>query len=113
MDYGGCSVFEDSVERHFDLGAGNAQHPILKGRVLFGGVEVAFECHRIDHPNVGGARSQDRLNFAIHPLRTVFRVEDLNPNERRRLQEPARGLWTFDNTKVGNHVFPCPRADPH
>src|ERR1035438_4708260 len=31
---GGCSVFEDSVERHFDLGARNAQHPILEGRVL-------------------------------------------------------------------------------
>src|ERR1035437_6330528 len=78
------SVFEDSVEWYFNMGAGNAQHPILQRRVLFSGVHVAFECYRIDHPNIRGTGFQDGLDFAKHLQRMVFRRENLNPEERRR-----------------------------
>src|ERR1035438_3703641 len=73
------SVFEDFAQRYHDLGAGNAQHTIFQRRALLGGVQVAFECFRIDYPDVGYAEFQNSLDFAIHPQRTVFRRENLNP----------------------------------
>src|ERR1035437_4590928 len=112
MYEGHRSVFEDFGQRHHDLRAGNAQHPILQRRALLGGVQVAFERFRIDHPDIRRTRFQDGLDFAIDPKRTVLRREDLNPEEWRRLQDGARGFWTFQYTQVRNHVFPCPRADP-
>src|ERR1039457_429113 len=92
------SVFEDFGQRHHDLGAGNTQHPIPQRRMLFGGVQVAFECYRIDHPNIGSAILEHGTGSAIHPQRTVFGVENLNPEERWRLQESAGGLRPLDYT---------------
>src|ERR1035441_2419009 len=92
------SVFEDFAQRHHDLGAGNAQHPILQRRMLFGGVQVAFERFRIDHPDIGSAILEHGTGSAIHPQRTVFGVENLNPEERWRLQESAGGLRPLDYT---------------